>query len=94
MTELRLGRISERVMVAGSGCILVGVVAAADGNVRRSVVNVLSGEVSGEFSMMTSKLNRLGQFLIETVGFQGSENGLLIVFALAALGLLTFMLRM
>jgi hypothetical protein len=83
----------ERAVTAGSGCVLLGGVAVMSEDVRRSLTNVLVGDTATELASVTAPIHRLVNLATDTVGYQASEHGLMTFFAVAALGLLIFMLR-
>jgi len=93
MTELRLNRFAERILVVGSGCALVGTVAALNDSVRGRLVSVLTGDALTELTMAGARLQRVVRTITEAVGYHGTEHASLALFALAALVLLVLMLR-
>ena len=94
MTELRLNRLAERIMVVGTGCILIAAVAAMDEGVRGRLTGVFKGDALLQLTTAGMALQHLVQSVSETVGYQSAENAPLVLFGLAGLALFTFMIRM
>ena len=93
MSELTINRIFERMMVAGTGCVLVAIVAAFDENARGHISGVLTGQATTELSGLGVRLQHAIHTVSQTVGFEniGSTMGM---FTVAALVLLVFMLNL
>ena len=83
---------AERIMVAGSGCILVAGVAVVDETIRQRLTGALTGEALSELSVLSSGLHRFVRMGSEALGY-GNEGALLFYFAIAAIVLLVLMLR-
>ena len=92
MTESKLANTAERVMIAGSGCVLIAGVAAMDETVRRRVLGVFTGEAVSELSLAGSNVHRLVRTATEALGY-GTEGASLFYFAIAAVVILVLMLR-
>ena len=93
MAELRIDRVVERVMVTGSGCALVGAVAAFDDSLRNRIAAVFTGQGLSELSVVGAQLHRHVRLATETVGFTGTEEPTMVYFAIAAVVLFVAMLR-
>ena len=93
MAELGLNRLAERVMVMGSGGVLVGGVAVLDDTVRGRLIGIVSGDLLTELSMAGMPLHRAVRTVTEMVGYQTTQNGTLTVFAVAALVLFVLTFR-
>ena len=93
MTNLNINRVTERIIVAGSGFLLIGAIAAIDEDVRGRLVNFATSGGSTELSVAGASLRRLVSHVTEAVGSHGAEHSLLVVFAIAALILLMLMPR-
>jgi len=93
VTKFSVNRFTERIMVAGSGCALVGAVAALDDRVRGRLVGVLTGDASTELAMAGARLQRVARTITESAGYQGTEHASLALFAIGAVVLLVLMLR-
>ena len=93
MTELRLNPLGERIMVAASGCALVGAVAALDDTLRGRLVGLFTGEAPAEITMAGVRLQRIVRTATEAARYHGVEDTSLVFFAIAALVLVVLMLR-
>jgi hypothetical protein len=93
MSELTINRLFERMMVAGSGCVLVAIVAAFDENARGHISGVLTGQAVSELSGLGARLQHAIHTVTETVGIQNIDSTMG-MFAVAALVLLVFMLNL
>ena len=93
MSTLAINRIFEKMMVAGSGCVLVAIVAMFDENARGHIGGVLSGQAAMEFSGLGVRLQHAIHTASQTVGLE-NVNSTMGMFAVAALVLLVFMLSL
>ena len=80
-------------MVVGSGCTLVGAIAALDERVRGRLASMLTGDALTELTMAGPRLQRLVRTTAEAAGYHGAEHAPLVLFALVALVLVGLMLR-
>ena len=92
-TELAINRVVEGVMVFGSGCVLVGGMAAVDYTVYARVTSVLQGNGLTELSTVGSNVQRVLFSYADTIGYHGMNHGMLSMFAVAAVVLFVFMFR-
>lgn len=93
MSELTINRIFERMMVAGTGCVLVTIVAAFDESTRGHISGVLTGQAVTELSGLGARLQHAIQTVSQAVGVQNMDSTM-VMFAVAALVLLVFMLNL
>jgi hypothetical protein len=93
MSALAINRIFERMMVAGSGCVLVAIVAAFDENTRGHITGVLSGQATTELSGLGVRLQHAIHTVSQTVGLENIDSTIG-MFVVAALVLLVFMLNL
>jgi len=93
MAELRIDRFTERVMVAGSGCVLALVIATFDDTIRGRIAGVFSGNGLSQLSVMSAQFTRHVRSAQEAVGFTGTEEPTMVYFAIAAVVLFVAMLR-
>lgn len=93
VTDLTINRLFEKMMVAASGCVLVGVVAMFDENARGHISGVLTGQATTELSGLGARLQHAIHTASQTVGVE-NMNSTMGLFAVAALVLLVFMLNM
>ncbi len=93
MSELAINRIFEKMMVAGSGCVLVAIVAMFDENARGHISGVLTGQAVTELSGLGARLQHAIHTASQTVGFENIDSTMG-MFAVAAVVLLVFMLNL
>jgi type II secretory pathway component PulJ len=93
MTGFSVDRLLERVMVATSGVVLLGAAAVLDDRVRDRASGVFAGSALGELSAAREQVERALQQAADTVGYQSSEHGTLLLFVVAATILFLVMLR-
>jgi hypothetical protein len=93
MTGSSLERLFERLMVVGSGFVLLGAAAVLDDRVRDRATGVFAGTAMSELSAARDMVTRSLQQAADTVGYQSSENGTLVFFVVAAAILFVVMLR-
>ena len=93
MTELKIDRISERVMVAGSGLALLAGIVALDDTIRDRVKGLLTGNAGSEMSVTSAYVQRLTGSALETMRYHGAENTMLVFFAVGAVVLFVLMLK-
>lgn len=93
MTGLSIERLFERVMVAGSACVLLGAAAVLDDRVRDRATGVFADTAMSELTAARQHVERAFQYAADTVGYQSSENGTLVFFVVAATVLFVIMLR-
>jgi hypothetical protein len=93
MTSFSVDRLFERMMVAGSAFVLLGAAAVLDDRVRDRATGVFAGSALSELTMARDQVGRALQQAADTVGYQSSEHGTLVFFAVAASILFFAMLR-
>ena len=93
MTDLTINRIFERMIVAGSGCVLVTIIAAFDENARGHISGMLTGQATTELSGLGARLQHAIHTASQTVGVENIDSTMG-MFAVAALVLLVFMLNL
>ena len=93
MTELKIDRISERVMVAGSGLAVLAGIVALDETIRNRFTGLFTGSAGSEMSVTSAYLQRVTGSAIETMRYQGAENTMLVFFAVGAVVLFVLMLK-
>jgi hypothetical protein len=93
MTELIRGRLTERIVAAASAGALVVGMGTLDDRVRGQITSVLTSGSSGELAMAGARVQRFARIVMEDVGYYGSDQAVLVGFALAALVLVLFMWR-
>ena len=93
MTSFSVDRLFERMMVAGSAFAILGAAAVLDDRVRDRATGVFAGTALSELSMARDQVQRALQQAADTVGYQSSEHGTLVFFAVAASILFFAMLR-
>jgi hypothetical protein len=93
VSDLTINRIFEKMMVAGSGCVLVAIVAMFDENARGHISGVLTGQATTELSGLGVRLQHAIHTVSQTVGFENIDSTMG-MFAVAALVLLVFMLNL
>ena len=93
MSELTVNRIFEKMMVAGSGCVLVAIIAAFDENARGHISGVLTGQAMPELSGLGMRLQHAIHTASQTVGIENMDSTMG-MFAVAAVVLLVFMLNL
>lgn len=93
MTELRLNRFGERVMIAGSGCAVLGGVVAFDETVRGRLDGMLHGNAFSELTTAGQSLHRVIRTTSEAAGYHGTQDTPLLIFTVAAVVLLGLMLK-
>jgi hypothetical protein len=94
MADLVINRLVEGTMVAGSGALLVGTVVAFDDGIRGHFTGLVSGGFAGEMTVAGELIQRSVRVATDAVGFQGSFDSPMVLFAIAALVLLGFMLKL
>ena len=93
MAALTRHRLSEGILsLGGVGALLVGM-SMVDDTFRGGVAGVLTGGPSNALALTNVRLQRVARLVMETVGDQGNERLPLVLFSLAAIALLAFMLR-
>jgi hypothetical protein len=93
MTGFSIERLFERVVVAASGCALIGAAAVLDDRVRDRATGVFAGSALSELTAGRHQVERALQYAASTIGYQSSEHGMLMFFAVAAAVLFVVMLR-
>lgn len=93
MTGFTIERLFERLMVAASGCLLIGAAAVLDDRVRDRATGVFAGTAMSELAAGRHQVERALQYATSTIGYQSSVNGTLLIFVIAAAVLLVVMLR-
>ena len=88
-----MDRLVERVMVTGTGCALVGAIAAFDETVRNRIVGVFRGQAVAELSIAGAQVQRFTRTAMESVGYTGTEEPTMVYFTIAAVVLLVAMVR-
>lgn len=93
MTGFTIERLFERLLVAASGCVLIGAAAVLDDRVRDRATGVFAGTAMSELAAGRHQVERALQYATNYVGYQSSENGTLVFFVVAAAVLFVVMLR-
>lgn len=93
MTTFSAERLFERMMVGGSVFVLFGAAAVLDDQVRDRATGVFAGTAMGELSAARDHVERAIQQAADTIGYQSSEHGTLVFFAVATAILFLVMLR-
>lgn len=93
MTGLTIERLFERLLVAASGCVLIGAAAVLDDRVRDRATGVFAGTAMSELAAGRHQVERALQYATNAVGYQSSENGTLVFFVVAAAVLFFVMLK-
>jgi hypothetical protein len=93
MTGISVDRLFERLMVGASGFVLLGAAAVLDDRVRDRATGVFAGSAMAELSGALDQVQRALQQAADTVGYQSSEHGTLMLFVVAAGFLFLVMLR-
>jgi hypothetical protein len=93
MTGFSVDRLMERVVVAASAFALLGAAAVLDDRVRDRATGVFAGTAMSELSMARDLVARSMQQAANTVGYQSSENGMLLFFVVATVFLFIVMFR-
>jgi hypothetical protein len=86
-------RVLERVMITGSGCVLIGGIAVINDTMRDRFSDVVAGSTSGELSSALHTVQGVLRDTLQTVGYSTSEHSLMAGFAVAALVLFVAMFR-
>jgi hypothetical protein len=93
MTGFSVERLFERMMVAGSGVVLLGAAAVLNDRVRDRASGVFAGSAMSELTVARGHVARALQQAADTVGYQSSEHGTLMFFVVAASVLFLLILR-
>jgi hypothetical protein len=93
MTGFSVERLFERSMVAGSGVVLLGAAAVLNDRVRDRASGVFAGSAISELTVAREHVARAVQQAVDTVGYQSSEHGTLMLFVVAASVLFLLILR-
>jgi hypothetical protein len=93
MSAFSVERLFERVMVAGSGFVLLGAAAVLDDRVRDRATGVFAGSAMSELAAAKDQIARAVQQAANMVGYQSNENGTLMFFVVAAGVLFVLALR-
>ena len=93
MTGFSVERLFERMMVAGSGVVLLGAAAVLNDRVRDRASGVFAGTAISELTAAREQVARALQQAADTVGYQSSEHGTLMFFVVAASVLFLLILR-
>jgi hypothetical protein len=86
-------RLVDGTVAATSACVLFAGMAAMNDDVRGHIVNVLNGDHSGQLSMLGLRANTLAGPLVKMAVDSWSAHTPLVVFGLASIVLVAFMLR-
>ena len=86
-------RLLERFMVAIGALVLIGAAAVLDDRVRDRATGVFAGTAMTELTTARDLAARSFQQAANTVGYQSSQNGMLVFFVVAAVILFVVMLR-
>jgi hypothetical protein len=93
MTELKMDRVTERFMIAGSGLVLLAGIVALDSTIRDRVKGLLTGNAGSEMSIASAYLQRMTGSALETMRYHGAEDTMLVFFAVGAIVLLVLMVK-
>ena len=93
MANVSSERAMEKVMVAASGCALMGGLAFINGTMRERFSDVMTGSASSELSSALHAAQGIVRNTMQTVGYSTSEHGLMAGFAVVALVLFVAMFR-
>jgi hypothetical protein len=93
MTGFSVERLFERMMVAGSGVVLLGAAAVLNDRVRDRASGMFAGSAMSELTVAREQVARALQQAADTVGYQSSEHGTLMFFVVAASVLFLLILR-
>lgn len=93
MTGFSVERLFERMMVAGSGVVLLGAAAVLNDRVRDRASGVFAGSAMNELTVAREQVARALQQAADTVGYQSSEHATLVFFVVAASVLFLLILR-
>ena len=85
--------LSYRLTVAGGLCALIAGMAAIDSDVHRELARVMSGQASPQIVSIGWRLREFATVAAHAMKAQGMENSVLVIFGLAAIVLVVFMLR-
>jgi hypothetical protein len=88
-----IDRFVERFMVAIGALVLIGAAAVLDDRVRDRATGVFAGTAMTELTTARDLAARSFQQAANTVGYQSSQNGMLVFFVVAAVILFVVMLR-
>ena len=88
-----IDRFVERFMVAIGALVLIGAAALLDDRVRDRATGVFAGTAMTELTTARDLAARSFQQAANTVGYQSSQNGMLVFFVVAAVILFVVMLR-
>jgi hypothetical protein len=94
MTGLSMGRVTDGIVAAGSGCALVAVVASLDTRVKELFASMLAGDPVRHVSAATRHVQQFTQTAMETIGYQGTEDAHLLLLAVAGGALVLLMLKL
>jgi hypothetical protein len=86
-------RFADAIAATGSVCVVVAGISAIDDDVRGFLVNVFTGDRVGDVEMISNRVYSGVGLVFPAVGNYYSAHTPLVLFALAALALVTFMLR-
>ena len=93
-TSIRRSSFSGPLTAVGGVSVLVLGLAAIDERVRGQIVSLLRGGApSAELASVGDQLENLAMTLLQTLRHQSIEHAPLVIFALAAMVLVLFMLR-
>ena len=93
MAESTVNRFGERMMIGGSGCVLLAGIVALDDTVRERVGGMFQGNAVQELTTAGLSLQRIFRTTSEAVGYHGTQDATLVIFSVAAVVLLGLMLR-
>jgi hypothetical protein len=86
--------LSYRLTVAGGLCALIAGMAAIDGDVRKELARVMTGEgLSPQIASILWRLREFADVAVRAMRELGVEHAALVIFGLAATVLVLFMLR-
>ena len=94
MAGLMRYSLSYRLTVAGGLCALIAGMAAIDGDVRKELARVMSGQgLSPQIASIGWRVREFADVAVRAMREQGMEHTALVIFGLAAAVLVLFMLR-
>jgi hypothetical protein len=77
-------RIHAAILNGLSFCLVVAGMAAIDNNVRRHVVNIITGNAASELAIVTAPANRFARAALEAVNDYRTDNEYLFGFGVVA----------
>jgi hypothetical protein len=93
VTDVKYGRLAERMMILASGCLIAAAMALLDDRVRERIAGLLTGTSSTSLDFAVARVQRAARPVSEMLMSMSSDPAMPMLFVGSSVVLLVFMLR-